>query len=143
MGTPTGGWSEGLSHTVDLMTTCLDAAGATYPASRRGHALLPMEGRSLLPDLRGEAVGGHDVVGWSHEGHNALRVGDWKLVFSENEDAELFDFATDRTEAHDLAAERPDKLAEMRAAFDRWAKRTGVIPFGELPVIAAQREEAS
>ena len=34
----------------------------------------------------------------------------------------------DRTELHDLAGQHPDRVADMLAQYDAWAKRCGVIP---------------
>jgi pyruvate,orthophosphate dikinase len=34
----------------------------------------------------------------------------------------------DRTELHDVAAMHPDRVREMSAAYEAWAKRCGVIP---------------
>jgi arylsulfatase len=34
----------------------------------------------------------------------------------------------DRTEMHDLAAQQPDRVAEMKALYDDWTRRCGVIP---------------
>ena len=38
------------------------------------------------------------------------------------------DFA-DRTEQHDLAAQHPDRVKEMTAKWETWAKRANVIPW--------------
>ena len=35
----------------------------------------------------------------------------------------------DRLETHDLAKERPEKVAELTALYDAWAQRTGVKPW--------------
>src|SRR5579884_2489074 len=37
------------SDIIDLMATFVDVTGAIYPKERNGHAILPMEGRSLMP----------------------------------------------------------------------------------------------
>jgi len=34
---------------IDLMATCVDLAGARYPAEHQANAILPMEGASLVP----------------------------------------------------------------------------------------------
>ena len=34
-------------HLIDIMATCVDVAGAKYPAEFHGQSILPMEGRSL------------------------------------------------------------------------------------------------
>ena len=131
---PDGGtWSDEVSHVIDIMATCIDAAGADYPERYEGRDITPLEGRSLLPVLRGNRRAGHKILGWSHEGHYALRKGRWKLVFDEREHAELFDLVADRTETTDLSARYPEKVAELLKQFDAWADRVGVVPFHELP----------
>ena len=34
----------------------------------------------------------------------------------------------DRTELHDLAAQQPERVADMARQYDAWAARCGVIP---------------
>src|SRR3546814_5829900 len=43
-------------HLIDVMPTLVELAGATYPKSFNGHPILPMEGRSMAPAFRGEAL---------------------------------------------------------------------------------------
>jgi hypothetical protein len=49
---------------------------------------------------------------------SAARVGDWKLVRRETE--QLFNLAEDMGEKNDLAAAQPEKLKEVKAAYDEW-----------------------
>jgi arylsulfatase len=42
-------------------------------------------------------------------------------------DWQLYDLATDLAESHDLARERPDKLAELRSHWDAYARDNRVI----------------
>ncbi len=37
---------------------------------------------------------------------------------------QLFDFRTDRTELHDLAAAQPQRVKDMAAQWEAWAERT-------------------
>jgi crotonobetainyl-CoA:carnitine CoA-transferase CaiB-like acyl-CoA transferase len=41
---------------------------------------------------------------------------------------QLYDLATDPAEQHDRAAERPDLVAELAAAFESEARRTLILP---------------
>jgi len=36
-------------HLVDIIATCVDVAGVSYPSEYKGHPITPMEGKSLLP----------------------------------------------------------------------------------------------
>src|SRR5512133_2212052 len=66
-------------HLIDIMATCVDVAGATYPAERQGQTVQPMEGASLAPTFRGEPFQERAIF-WEHEGNRAVRKGRWKLV---------------------------------------------------------------
>jgi len=115
-------------HLVDIMATLVDVSGATYPKTYNGHAILPMEGRSLKPAFAAQPVE-RDALYWEHEGNAAVRVGDWKLVRrGAKGDWQLYNLKTDRTEMHDLAAEQPAKAAGLLAKWEAWAKRTHVLP---------------
>src|SRR5512133_257260 len=41
------------AHLIDLMATCVDLSGATYPAKRDGQDPHPLEGVSLKPAFAG------------------------------------------------------------------------------------------
>ena len=75
-------------HLIDVMATCVDVAGATYPQNLGGTAILPMEGRSLLPALRGEPSQPRTLF-WEHEGNRAARDGKWKLVATPGRSVEV------------------------------------------------------
>jgi arylsulfatase A-like enzyme len=113
-------------HVIDLMATCVDAAGATYPKRLGGNALLPMEGRRLLPAL-GVEESQSRVLFWEHEGNRAVRDGKWKLVALQGGPWELYNVELDRTELTNLAVRHPDIVARLTKAWNEWAKRCWVI----------------
>lgn len=113
-------------HLIDLMATCVQLAGVTYPRERRDQTIPPMEGVSLAPALLGQPLARTQPLFWEHEGNRAIREGDWKLVSKFPGDWELYDMAADRTETHDLAAQHPERVKELAARWDAWAKRVGV-----------------
>jgi arylsulfatase len=120
-------------HLVDVMATCVDLAGAKYPAEFHGQAIQPMEGRSLVPAFANQPIQ-RDALYWEHEGNAAVRVGDWKLVrLGRNGPWELYNLKTDRTELHDLAAAEPARAAELAAKWDAWASRANVKPYPGSP----------
>ncbi|MFC1806399.1 arylsulfatase, partial [Planctomycetota bacterium] len=53
-----------VGHITDIMATCLDVAGVEYPAAFSGRKVLPLEGKSLLPVLRGRQRKGHEAICW-------------------------------------------------------------------------------
>jgi arylsulfatase A-like enzyme len=95
---------------IDVMPSLLDYAGLPLPD--------PVEGRSLLPLLRGEAAPPAFV--WStlrRGGATALRVGEWKLIRS-GRDEQLFRVTTDPGEQLDLRAAEPVRAAQLAAQLD-------------------------
>jgi len=113
----------------DIMATIVDASGATYPSTVDGHAVDALEGQSLLPVFAKDATGEHRrPMFWEHEGNAAVRIGKWKLVRRYPRAWELYDMDADRTELHDLAAGEPERVRQMAAQYDAWAKRCGVLP---------------
>ena len=117
-------------HLIDIMATCVDVSGAKYPAA--GGDIPPMEGTSLAPALRADRRGlaaRRDALCWEHEGNRAVRDGKWKLVsrFNNKSQWELYDLEADRTEMNDLAAANAAKAAELRAKWESWAARVGVV----------------
>jgi arylsulfatase len=111
-------------HIIDLMPTCVELAAAAYPSS-----MPAMEGRSLLPAIRGGRLPIRPLF-WEHEGNRAVRSGKWKAVAAGPAGPwELFDMEADRTELHNLAAKHPERVRQMVAEWEQWARRTGVIPW--------------
>jgi arylsulfatase len=116
-------------HVIDVMATCVDVAGAKYPAEHNGLSVPPMEGRSLVPAFSNQPIS-REALFWEHEGNAAVRVGDWKLVRFHREGAwELYNLAKDRTELHDLAATEPARAQDLAAQWNAWAKRAKVMPY--------------
>ena len=57
------------AHITDIAATCLEAAGATYPGERKGHAVTPLEGESLLPAIEPGGWTRQEPIFWEHEGN--------------------------------------------------------------------------
>jgi len=118
-----------VGHIVDLMTTCVDVAGAKYPADFNGKAIPPMEGKSLVPAFANQPIP-RDGIFWEHEGNAAGRVGDWKIVRAGREGPwELYDLKADRSELHDLAQQKPEKVKELSKNWEDWALRVHAKPY--------------
>ena len=110
---------------TDIMATCLDVAGADYPARFNGNDIIPLEGTSLVP-LFHDQPNHKEALIWEHEGNKAVRRGRWKLVCKYPGDWELYDIVANRTETDDLAEQHPEVVAELGAIHDAWAERCGV-----------------
>ena len=115
-----------VGHIIDVLPTCLELAGAKYPGEFKGHAILPVDGRSLVPLFCSKEIAPRDLLFWEQDGNRAVRQGKWKLVWdNELKRWELYDLEADRTETKDLVGRFPAKVEELAAAWDRWAKSTG------------------
>ncbi|MCW4463853.1 arylsulfatase [Sphingomonas sp. BT-65] len=111
---------------IDIMPTVLELTGASYPKTFGGNAILPMEGTSLAPLLKGQSIARGKPLFWAHEGNRAVRDGRWKAVKRLGYPWQLFDMDADRTERTDLAQAQAPRLAAMAATWDKWAERTFV-----------------
>ncbi|HET6223601.1 MAG TPA: arylsulfatase, partial [Dongiaceae bacterium] len=135
-------------HAIDVMPTILDAAGVAVPESIDGVAQQALDGASLLPVLadaaapppRGtqyfEMLGSRAIyhAGWKattdHVGPQ-LSIEREMVPGSQDLDRDtwaLFDLQADFAEAHDVAAEHPERV---RALVDLWwteAGRNDVLP---------------
>jgi arylsulfatase len=116
-------------HLIDVMSTCLDVAGAAYPKEQSGHRITPLEGTSLLATLNGGKLNRRNPMFWEHEGNRAVRDGRWKLVSMFPGKWELFDLEADRSETTDLANKHSDRAARMAAEYEKWARRVQVQPW--------------
>ena len=132
-------WPKGISakgelrkqpgHITDIMPTCVELAGATYPKEFKGKAIHPMEGQSLVGSFSNKPIT-RDAIYWEHIGNAAIRVGDMKLVrIGYDAPWELYDMSKDRTELHDLASAKPEEVKTLAAKWEAWALRTHVKPY--------------
>ncbi len=107
-------------HVIDLVPTILEVAGAARFTTWEGSPVPRAPGISLVSSFARDGTVGHPDLWWAHEGNRAIRVGDWKLVATRDQDWELYNLASDRTETRDLAQERPEKVRELSV---RWQER--------------------
>ena len=107
------------AHVIDIVPTILDVIGIKKPAKWAGEPIPPAPGRSLVAAFDGDRVIDRDFLWWMHEGNRAIRLGDWKLVAAKEDPWELYDLSTDRAESRDLANQRPDKVEELEAVWNR------------------------
>jgi len=118
------------STVKDVMPSLLELAGVEAPDGKfMGRNVLPITGRSLLTD--------HDdastpiEAGWELMGKRGYRHGDWKLVHLPlpygSGNWQLYNLAEDPSEQRDLSLAHAQKLADMIAGWERYAKANNVI----------------
>ncbi|WP_320782444.1 sulfatase [Streptomyces sp. CRN 30] len=97
----------------DWTATLLEIAGA------RADKAYPLDGQSLAGYLlRGADVPERDLF-WRVRGNRALRRGDFKYYRDADGADHLYDLSADAREQADLAAVRPELLAELKAAWEK------------------------
>ena len=113
-------------HVIDVMATCLDAAGARYPTEFQGRHPLPMEGKSLVPVFHGQQRPGHELLAWSCGRGRAIQMKNWKLVRPRDDHAwELYNLDDDIGETDNQAAKYPDRVRMMASKYETWRRRVG------------------
>ena len=123
-----GSYTDQVGHVMDFMATAVEVGGAQYPKNFNGHAITPMEGKSLLPIFKGKEREGHKLLFNEHYGARYARQGNWKLVKRNNEQWHLYDLGKDATETNDLAPEKPSKVKTLDSLWQNWANTHQVLP---------------
>lgn len=123
-----GEWEKQVGHVIDLMPTCLELAEAKYPETRAEQPTIPLAGKSLVSAFEGGTFS-RDPIFWEHEGNRAVRAGDFKLVGPRGRPWQLYNLSLDRSETNNLAADHPEKVARLTAAWEAWASQVGVLPW--------------
>ncbi len=125
--TNAGAVSQSLSWITDLAPTILQLAGAIdLPADIVGKSLIP-----VLQDERASVRLPEEIIGYELGGNKALFQGDYKLVYNrvggQERDWLLFNISLDPGETQNLANDRPQLFAQLKAAYAVWAEQNGVI----------------
>jgi len=133
-----GKLSKQLSHLIDIVPTCLEIAGAKYPAVFGDNSIQPLEGISLVPAFQNKSTQ-REFIFWEHSANCAIRMGNWKLVSrvqnqkrftpADENKWELYDLDKDPSETTDLALKFPGKVKEMAAKWEAEALRTKAKPW--------------
>lgn len=114
---PRGELRHDPGHLIDLVPTVLDVTGAKRPAEVAGLPVPPLPGKSLAPAFAQNGAVPRDRLWFYHDGHAAVRAGDWKLVNHDGGPWELYNLRQDRSETKNLAAKYPEKVMELELAW--------------------------
>jgi arylsulfatase len=134
-------------HVIDVAPTVLEAAGLPAPTFVNGVMQEPLHGVSMLYSFDdAKAAERHETQyfemvcnrGIYHKGWTAVtRHGNlpWVVVGKQpplSDDVwELYDTTKDWSQAHDLAAKMPEKVAELKRLFDLEASKYNVFPLDD------------
>jgi arylsulfatase len=129
------------AHVIDVAPTVLAAAGIPEPSSVNGVTQRPYEGTPMNYSF-GDAAADeqHQTQYFEMLGNRAIFHRGWTAVAKhkdpwlasshglDDDVWELYDIEHDWTQSHDLAAEQPEKLAELQRLFLIQAARFNVLP---------------
>lgn len=123
---PAGQVYEHSVSAMDVLPTAVHVAGALAP-DHAAKAAATLEGVNLIPHLKGENTAPpHETLAWRFGPQKAIRRGNWKLVDFRDFEAktqsgwQLYDLSTDIGESKNLAAEKPELVAELAKAWGDW-----------------------
>ena len=135
---PEGGVRGGIVTAMDLYATMIEAAGGNIPTDR------VIDGRNILPMLRGEAPSPHnELFYYFRDQVFAVRSGRWKLHRFKREPGpkgrpkapvrceELYDLFDDPGETRNVAADHPDIVKRLRRRAQSF--HAGIEPVMKLP----------
>ncbi len=153
-----GGLRSQFTHVIDLAPTILEAAGLPEPTMVNGVLQSPMEGTSMLYSFNeGDAPERHDLQyfemfanrGIYHQGWSAVtkHKTPWVMVGGvlpafDDDVWELYDGTSDYSQARNLAADNPEKLAELQRLWLIEATKYNVLPLDDRSMERAIAESA-
>ena len=113
--------SHQATMTMDLTAMILSACGVSPPADRK------LDGEDLMPIFAGKAPERSGTLFWrirhpaAPNSQKAVRRGKWKFLTDERVGL-LFDLEADPGETHDLAADNPKIVGELKKTLAEWEK---------------------
>jgi arylsulfatase A-like enzyme len=143
-----GGLREQFIHVIDVVPTLLEVTGINAPDMVDGIKQAPIEGTSFaytFDTQNAEVASRHKTQYFEMMGQWALYDDGWLLSTKvnrapwegfgpanpdplNNQVFQLYDLSNDFNQTSDIAAEHPDKVAEMREKFVAEAKKYQVLP---------------
>ena len=130
-------------HSVDIVPTILEITGTEMPKVNHGVDQYPLSGVSMVYtfDAEPDAPTEKHVQYYAMLGTRGIWKDGWKAValhaplvgkgHFDQDEWELYNVAEDRSEAHNLAQENPEKLQELIAAWFDEAAKNNVLPLDD------------
>ena len=143
-------------HVIDVAPTLLEVANLPEPVQVHGVDQQPVEGVSMAYSFHDakaterhqtqyfEIMGNRGIYhkGWTAVTAHRPPVPDWPRRHFDEDVWELYDTNTDWTQANDLAAQQPEKLAELQRLFLIEAARHNVLPLDDRSARRADPDRA-
>jgi arylsulfatase len=141
-----GGLRTQFHHVIDVAPTILEAAGLPEPEVVNGTPQRPMDGVSMIYSFDdAEAKGRRTSQYFEMVGNRAIYHDGWfartihkapwepkpRRALDDDSAWELYDTRTDFSLVDDLAAEHPEKLAELQALFLQEAAKNQALPLDD------------
>ncbi len=111
-------------HAVDIVPTLYDMLGIEPPDVLKGYTQSPIEGESITSSFSDPSADGRETQFYSMLGMRALYHQGWLAntlhppisgwAKFQLDEWELYNLAEDRSQMHNLAAEHPEKLEELK-----------------------------
>jgi len=141
---PQGQTRQALASGMDVFPTVLELAGGRLPKQAKN-----LDGKSLVPSIKDSKQKGHDHLCFADgKGTWIVREGDWKLINSKGwvhtnyeldkenvasptddyvypEGLLLYNLKDDVGETKDLSAKEPQRVARMKAIYEKWRSQMG------------------
>jgi arylsulfatase A-like enzyme len=133
------------SHVIDVAATVLDVVGLPEPDFVNGTQQRPLEGTSMRPSFAdADAPEFHETQYFEMFGNRGIYHKGWTAVTRhstpwvveplpdfDDDNWELYDTNTDWSQAHNLAKEQPEKLAQLQRLFLIEATKYNVLPMDD------------
>ena len=124
-------WPQGISargqlrhqavHLIDVTPTVLEIAKIDSVEPWNNQPPPSMHGKSLLAAFADGRATLEEQLWWCHDGHRAVREGNWKLVACKGEPWSLYHLKNDRGEEHNLATHEPQRAKALEELWQKTA----------------------
>jgi len=135
---------EQFHHVTDVVPTVLELIGVEHPKQIDGRDAMPLEGTSMAYSFEDAAAPTrHTEQYYEIEAQRGYYADGFKLVAWRPQDRrydevpwELYDLANDFSESTDIAADHPEKVADLERRWWAAARRFQVLPIDDRPLLS-------